>query len=62
MSGKCQVCGKGPLFGKNVSHSHKKTLKVQRANVQTINVVEGKRTKKASVCTKCIKANKVTKA
>ncbi len=62
MKGKCEICGKGPLFGKNVSHSHKKTLKIQRANVQSINIVADKTTRKASVCTKCIKANKVVKA
>ncbi len=62
MSKKCEVCGKGPLFGKNVSHSHKKTLKMWKANIQTIRITESGNVRKANVCTRCIKSNKITKA
>jgi ribosomal protein L28 len=33
MARKCSITGKGPQFGHNVSHSHKKTLKKWSANV-----------------------------
>jgi large subunit ribosomal protein L28 len=33
MSRKCSITGKGPQFGHNVSHSHKKTLKKWSANI-----------------------------
>jgi len=62
MSKKCEVCGKGPLFGKSVSHSHKKTLKTRKANIQNIKIIKGGKVQKANICTRCIKSNKITKA
>lgn len=35
MSRKCSISGKGPRFGNNVSHSHKKTRKKWSANIVT---------------------------
>jgi len=62
MSKKCEVCGKGPLFGKSVSHSHKKTLKMRKANIQNIKIIKDGKVQKANICTRCIKSNKITKA
>ncbi len=33
MARKCAISGKGPQFGNNVSHSHKKTRKKWSANI-----------------------------
>ncbi len=63
MSQKCDVCGKVPSVGRNVSHSHVKTRKVWGTNVQSVRVRQANGSvKKQSVCTKCLKANKVVKA
>ena len=35
MARKCAISGKGPQFGNNVSHSHKKTRKKWSANIIT---------------------------
>lgn len=35
MSRKCDITGKRPLVGYNVSHAHNKTKKRQRPNLQT---------------------------
>lgn len=35
MARKCQLTGKGPMAGNNVSHSHKKTRRRQLPNIQT---------------------------
>lgn len=35
MSAKCQVTGREPGFGKQVSHSHKRTSRQWRPNVQS---------------------------
>jgi large subunit ribosomal protein L28 len=38
MSRKCEICGKKPMFGHNVSHSNNKTQKIQNPNVQKVRV------------------------
>ena len=63
MSQKCEICGKVPSVGRNVSHSHRKTSKVWGTNVQKVRVRQpGGAAKKMDVCTKCLKADKVVKA
>ncbi len=63
MSQKCDICGKVPSVGRNVSHSHRKTRKVWGTNVQKVRVRQpGGAAKQMNVCTKCLKADKVVKA
>ncbi len=62
MSYKCTICGKGPKAGNTVSHSHVGTKRIFRPNLQDIRIKVDGRTKKAYVCTGCIKSNKVVKA
>ncbi len=58
---KCDVCGKGPMTGNSVSHSHLKTRRVWQPNVHRTTIkIEGK-IRKANVCTKCLKSRKVQK-
>jgi len=58
----CEICGKGTQFGHNVSHANNKTLRSWKANLQRIRIQDGKRVRRAYICTKCIKSNKVVKA
>ena len=51
----CEICGKGKQIGHNVSHANNKTKRVWLPNLQTVNIVRNGITKKAKVCTKCIK-------
>ena len=63
MSRKCEICGKKPMFGHNVSHANNKTRKIQNPNVQKIRVQkESGSVKKAYVCTRCLRSEKVKKA
>jgi large subunit ribosomal protein L28 len=63
MSRICEICGKRPLKGHNVSHAHNRTRKISYPNLQKIRIVESSgQTKRALVCTRCIRANKVSKA
>ncbi len=51
----CQVCGKGPQFGRSVSFSKRHTNRAYRPNIQsTIIMVDGHPTK-VSVCTRCLR-------
>lgn len=62
MSKVCAVCGKAPVAGRNVSHSHRVTNRVFRPNVQKLTVVLDGKVKRVNVCTKCMKADKVVRA
>ena len=58
----CHTCGKGPSFGNSRSHSMVATKRRFDANLQKVRIVEGGARKRVNVCTRCLKANKVTKA
>jgi large subunit ribosomal protein L28 len=57
----CDVCGKGPGFGKNVSFSHRRTPRRFNPNIQTVHAVVEGTPKRLKVCTSCIKAGKVSR-
>jgi len=60
MSMQCEVCGKAPATGNNVSHAHNKTKKRWLPNLQTVRVKKSNgNTKKMRVCTSCIRGGKV---
>jgi large subunit ribosomal protein L28 len=61
MSQVCTVCGKHPSAGRNVSHSHRVTNRTVSPNIQKVTIVVDGTSKKANVCTKCLKAGKVTR-
>jgi large subunit ribosomal protein L28 len=61
MSKICVVCGKAPAAGRNVSHSHRVTNRIIRPNVQKVSAVVDGTVKQINVCTKCLKAGKVTR-
>lgn len=64
MSSRCDVCGKGPGFGNNVSHSHRRTRRRWNPNIQVVhtNVEGGDNKRKVKVCSSCLKAGKVARA
>ena len=62
MSKVCEICGKKPVAGKSISHSHRVTNRTFRPNIQKININDGGRVRKANVCTSCMKAGKVVRA
>jgi large subunit ribosomal protein L28 len=52
---KCEMCGKSPQFGHNVSHSHRKTKRQFKPNIQrTKLLVDGKLVSKY-LCVRCIR-------
>jgi large subunit ribosomal protein L28 len=62
MAKRCEICGKGPAFGHNVSHAHNVTLRRFEPNLQTVRAVISGSIKRIRVCTRCIRSNKVIKA
>lgn len=58
----CEVCGKGPMAGNNVSHAHNTTKRRWLPNLQKIRTVDDKGTvKRKRVCTSCIRSGKIQK-
>ena len=64
MSRICEVCGKKPVVGHNVSHANNKTKKVWYPNLQSLRCVDEKTksVKRVKVCTRCIRSGFVNKA
>ena len=56
MAARCAVCGKGPQTGFTVSHSHRRTKRSFRPNLQSVRTtIDGENTR-LRVCVKCLKA------
>jgi large subunit ribosomal protein L28 len=52
---KCDVCGKGPQFGNNVSHSMRHTRRRWNVNLQRMRLTEEGVQKRVRICAKCLK-------
>jgi large subunit ribosomal protein L28 len=57
----CDVCGKRPGFGNNVSFSHRRTPRRFNPNIQSARAIVNGTRRRLNVCTSCIKAGKVTR-
>ena len=57
MAKKCEICGKGPQYGHNVSHSKVRTNRRFLPNLQIGRVRIGTRVVRARVCTRCLRTH-----
>jgi large subunit ribosomal protein L28 len=57
----CDICGKRPVSGNNISHAHNRTRRRWLPNLQQVRAKVNGRTTRLNVCTSCIKSNKVVK-
>ncbi len=62
MSRVCEICGKGPSYGHNVSHANNKTRRVWYPNLQRVRVLKNNNVVRMRVCTRCIRSGKIIKA
>ncbi len=58
----CFSCGKGPAFGNSRSHSMVATKRRFNPNLQKVRIRVDGAPRREYVCTRCLKAGKVTKA
>jgi large subunit ribosomal protein L28 len=58
----CYVCRKGPAFGHSRSHSMVATKRRFDPNLQKVRILVSGAPRREYVCTRCLKAGKVTKA
>lgn len=59
---KCDICGKGVTFGIKVSHSHKRSNRTYKPNVQRVRAIVNGTPKRLNVCTRCLRSGKVERA
>ena len=51
---KCEICDKEVKFSMQVSHSHRRTSRTCRPNIQSVKAVVDGTPKKMNVCTRCL--------
>ena len=62
MAKRCEVCGKGPVVGRTVSHAHNVGPRRFEPNLQSVRVTTpGGSNKTIRVCTQCIRSGAITK-
>ncbi len=61
MAAECEICGKGPTTGNNVSHANNRTRRRFRPNLQRVRARIGGSVRRIRVCTRCLRSGKVTK-
>ena len=62
MARRCEICGKGPRAGRNVSHAHNVTPRRFEANIQMVRAMINGGVKRIRVCTRCLRSGKVAEA
>ena len=62
MAKRCEMCGRGPLFGNSISHAHNVRRRRWNVNLRVVRaIVDGVR-KRVRVCANCIRSGRVKKA
>ena len=62
MARSCDMCGKGPRFGHNISHAHNLTKRRWNPNLQQMRVQTASgHVKRMKICTRCLRSGKVRK-
>jgi len=59
---KCGICGKGVSFGIKLSHSHRRTNRSFKPNVQKVKAVVNGTPCRVHACTRCLRSGKVERA
>ncbi|MFQ5663001.1 MAG: 50S ribosomal protein L28 [Terriglobia bacterium] len=61
MAKRCEICGRGPSYGNQVSHAHNVTRRRWNINLRRIRVKVNGVQKRVRVCTACIRSGRVQK-
>lgn len=59
---RCQICNKGERSGMQVSHSHIRTKRTWKPNIQSVRAVVDGEIKRIKVCTRCLRSGYVQRA
>ena len=61
MAKRCDICGKGPVVGRRVSHAHNVRPRRFDPNLQSVRALVHGGVQRLKVCTRCIRSEKVVK-
>ena len=61
MSRVCNVCGKRPMSGNQISKSRRHTKRRWLPNLQRVRIQTEEGARRVRVCTKCLRSGKVVK-
>ena len=56
---KCDICGKGVVFGHIVSHSNRKTNRTWKPNIRGDKAVVNGTHQSVYVCSRCLRSQKI---
>jgi large subunit ribosomal protein L28 len=62
MAKRCEVCDKGPVVGRTISHAHNVRARRFEPNLQTVRAMVNGGVRRVRVCTRCLRSGKVVKA
>ena len=62
MAKRCEICDKGPVVGRKVSHAHNVSPRRFEPNLQRVKVQVNGGAKYMRVYTRCLRSGKVVKA
>ncbi|OFW20360.1 MAG: 50S ribosomal protein L28 [Acidobacteria bacterium RIFCSPLOWO2_02_FULL_65_29] len=62
MARACEICGKGPVVGRQKSHANNVSARRFLPNLQTVRALIGGGVKRIRICTSCLRSGKITKA
>jgi large subunit ribosomal protein L28 len=54
----CEICGKGPSTGNQVSHSNRRTRRRWLPNLQTAELTLKGKSQKVRLCTRCLRTHR----
>jgi len=61
MARRCEICGRGPMFGNRISHAHNVTSRRWNVNLQRVHAIINGTRRRIRVCTRCLRSGKVQK-
>ncbi len=59
---RCDVCGKGPIFGHQISHAHNVSARKQYPNIHRVRALVKGAPRYLAVCTRCLRTGRIQKA
>jgi len=62
MANICAICAKGVTTGYQVSHSHIRTKRTWKPNLQRVRAIVNGTPARIKVCTRCLRSGKVQRA